>query len=119
MATVRVGDIAFVRSGDKGSASNVGIVARSQAAYTILEKYLTPVVVHDHFRFVNKGIVDRYELPNIRALNFILHDSLGGGGSESLRTDAQGKTHGMAILELQIEITEDEQQRLQSERSNR
>ena len=115
MATVRVVDIAFVRSGDKGSASNVGIVARSQAAYAIIEKYLTPAVVHDHFRFVNKGKVDRYELPNIRALNFILDDSLGGGGSESLKTDAQGKTHGMAILGLEIEVSEEEQQLLQSE----
>lgn len=116
MATVRLSDIAFVRSGDKGSASNVGVVARSQAAYAIIEKYLTPAAIHNHFRFVNRGKVDRYELPNIRALNFILHDSLGGGGSESLRTDAQGKTHGMAILGLEIEITEDEQQSLQSEK---
>ena len=113
MATIRVGDIAFVRSGDKGSGSNVGIVARSQAAYAIIEKYLSPAVAHDHFRFVNRGKVHRYELPNIRALNFILYDSLGGGGSESLRTDAQGKTHGMAILGLEIEITEEEQQNLQ------
>ncbi len=114
MATIQLGDIAYVRSGDKGRGSNVGVVARTRAAYPILKRYLTENVVQSHFSFLNIGPVDRYELPNIGALNFILHNSLGGGGSESLRTDAQGKTHGLVLLHLEIDITEKEYNQLQA-----
>lgn len=99
-----VGQLAYSRSGDKGDGSNVGVVALSDAAYGVLAKELTAERVKKHFARIALGKVERYEAPNLRALNFILHDSLGGGGSESLKTDAQGKTHGLAILSLEIEV---------------
>ena len=108
MAAVAVADLAFARSGDKGDASNVGVVARSEECYAVLKKYLTVERVKSHFREICRGAVERYELPNILALNFILHDSLGGGGSESLRTDAQGKTHGLAMLQIQLDLNDQE-----------
>ncbi|MCF7803505.1 MAG: hypothetical protein K9N46_02760 [Candidatus Marinimicrobia bacterium] len=112
MATIKLKKIAFARSGDKGTGSNVGVVARSEAAYAIIKKYLTPPVVKEHFHKICKGPVDRYDLPNLRAVNFILHDSLGGGGSESMKTDAQGKAHGLAMLELTLKITNEEYEQL-------
>jgi len=112
MASVKLKKLAFARSGDKGTASNVGVVARNEYAYTLIQKYLTPPVVKEHFHKICKGPVERYDLPNIRAVNFILHDSLGGGGSESMKTDAQGKTHGLAMLELEIKITDAEYEKL-------
>ena len=99
-----VGQLAYSRSGDKGDGSNVGVVALSDAAYRVLVGELTPERVKKHFAKIAKGKVERYEAPNLRALNFILHDSLGGGGSESLKTDAQGKTHGLGILSLEVEL---------------
>lgn len=114
MATIKLKELAFARSGDKGEASNVGVVARSDEAYKIIKKYLTSPVVKEHFHKICKGPVERYDLPNLRALNFILHDSLGGGGSESMKTDAQGKTHGLAMLELSIKITDEEMSTLQA-----
>ena len=99
--------MAHARSGDKGDASNVGVLAYDDRAYTILRTQLTAEAVKDHFGDLVAGEVERYEMPNLRALNFILHDSLGGGGSASLKTDAQGKTHGMAMLRLQIEVPDD------------
>ena len=100
----RLNEIAYARSGDKGDGSNVGIAAYTDAGYTFLENYLTAERVKKHFAAICKGDVQRYEMPNLRVLNFILHDSLGGGGSESLKTDAQGKTHGLGLLYMQIDV---------------
>jgi hypothetical protein len=99
--------IAHARSGDKGDGSNVGILAYDDRGYEILKAWLTPDRVKAHFGEIVKGRVDRYDLPNLRGLNFILHDSLGGGGSASLKTDAQGKTHGMALLRMYVEVPDD------------
>lgn len=104
MPRVRLLEIAHARSGDKGDSSNVGIFVLTDEAYDILRRELTPRRVKDHFAGIVHGGVDRYELPNLRALNFLLHDSLGGGGSESLRNDAQGKTHAQALLMMEIEV---------------
>ncbi len=99
--------IAYARSGDKGDGSNVGVVAYNPAAYEIIKRELTAERVKQHFKDICFGPVDRYEAPNLLALNFILHDSLGGGGSESLKTDAQGKTHGLGMLFMQIDVPDD------------
>lgn len=98
--------IAYSRSGDKGDGSNVGVVAWTPEGYEIIKRELTPERVKEHFRDICFGKVVRYEAPNLLALNFILHDSLGGGGSESLKTDAQGKTHGLGILYMTIDVPE-------------
>lgn len=100
--TIRVGTLAHSRSGDKGNTANVGVLAYTDAAYEWLKQELTPEVVREHFRSVCDGKVDRFELPNLLALNFVLHDVLGGGGSRSLRVDAQGKALGQAMLQLEI-----------------
>lgn len=104
MAMVTLGDIAIARSGDKGNSSNVGLMAKSWEVYEFLCGYLTAELVKSHFSEICHGSVTRYELPNLRSLNFILEHSLGGGGAESLLTDAQGKVHGMALLQLKIDI---------------
>jgi len=107
MPLVSLSQLAYARSGDKGDASNVGIVAYDRAGYMLLKTVLTPERVKRHFEKICRGEVERYELDNILALNFILHDSLGGGGSESLKSDAQGKTHGLALLQMKIEVPDD------------
>jgi hypothetical protein len=99
--------MAHARSGDKGDASNVGVLAYDDRGYEILRAWLTPERVRQHFAGIVRGEVRRHEMPNLRALNFILHDSLGGGGSASLKNDAQGKTHGMALLRLPVEVPDD------------
>jgi hypothetical protein len=99
--------MAHARSGDKGDASNVGVMAYDDRAFAILKERLTTKAVKEHFGDLVAGDVERYEMPNLRALNFILHDSLGGGGSASLKTDAQGKTHGMAMLRMMVEVPDD------------
>jgi len=99
--------LAHARSGDKGDGSNVGVLAYDDRAYEIIRAWLTPERVRAHFEGIVFGKVDRYEMPNLRALNFILHDSLGGGGSASLKNDAQGKTHGMALLRMLVEVPDD------------
>jgi len=96
--------LAHGRSGDKGDASNVGLIARSDAAYIWMCDHLTPAWVKSVAGSLVCGEVTRYEIPNLRALNFILHDSLGGGGSASLLTDAQGKTHAQALLRVLVEV---------------
>lgn len=98
--------LAHARSGDKGDGSNVGVLAYDARGYEILREQLTSERVKAHFGAIVRGAVERYELPNLNGLNFILHDSLGGGGSASLKTDAQGKTHAMALLRMRIEIPE-------------
>jgi len=103
MAKVKLGQFAFARSGDKGDGSNVGLFVTNAADYELIKRVVTVDVVKRHFAAICKGEVTRYEAPNMLALNFLLRDSLGGGGSESLKTDAQGKTHGLALLELEVE----------------
>jgi hypothetical protein len=102
--TVPLSRIAAARSGDKGEGSNVGVLARSDAAYAFLKEHLDSALVRAHMAALNAGDVVRYEADNMRVLNFILTDSLGGGGSASLKTDAQGKTHGLALLRLELDV---------------
>ena len=104
MAKVKLMDIAIARSGDKGDGSNVGVMAKTPALYEFLEKKLTVEVVKDFFKEICKGKVVRYEIPNLQSLNFILNNSLGGGGTETLITDAQGKVHGLAMLHMELEV---------------
>ena len=104
---VYLSDICCTRSGDKGPDSNVGVVFYSKKLYVWAVENLTSNLVEDHFKSIAKGGVKRYELPNIYALNFILKDSLGGGGSDTLINDAQGKTYGQALMYLQVEIPEE------------
>ena len=104
MPRVKLMEIAIARSGDKGAGSNVGVMAKNDAVYEFLKKELTVERVQKHFAQINFGKVDRYELPNLRALNFILHDSLGGGGTETQKTDAQGKVHGLAMLHMELDV---------------
>ena len=103
---VKLEKIAHARSGDKGDASNVGLIAQTPALYEVLRAQVTAERVKEHFREVCRGPVQRYELPNILALNFILHDSLGGGGTERLKNDAQGKTHAQGLLQMEIDVPE-------------
>ena len=107
MPRVPLARIATARSGDKGEGSNVGVIARSDAAYAYLKEHLGPERVRAHMAELNAGGVKRYEADNLRLLNFLLEDSLGGGGSASLRTDAQGKTHGLAVLRMEIEVPQE------------
>ena len=104
MKTVPLYALAHGRSGDKGDGSNVGIMAYDRRGYEILLETLTPERVKAHFKGIVRGEVERYEMPNLFALNFILNDSLGGGGSGSLKTDAQGKTHAQGLLAMEIEV---------------
>ena len=104
---VQLHRIASARSGDKGEGSNVGVMARSEAAYTFLKEHLTEQRVREHMRAINPGSVVRFEADNLRVLNFLLSDSLGGGGSASIKTDAQGKTHGLAVLRMELDVPDD------------
>ncbi|MEQ8767878.1 MAG: hypothetical protein RL885_28500 [Planctomycetota bacterium] len=104
MATVPLSKIAYSRSGDKGDGSNVGVIARRPEFYDVLLDELTAERVKKHFSRICRGKVERFEVPNLHALNFLLHDSLGGGGSESLKSDAQGKTHGLGLLMMEVEV---------------
>jgi len=106
MATVKLMEIAIARSGDKGDGSNVGIKANSPELYEFLKKKLTTEKVKAHFKEICFGEVTRYELDNLNALNFILEDSLGGGGTETLIMDAQGKVHSLALLHMEMEVPE-------------
>ncbi|GAB4138809.1 MAG: hypothetical protein Fur0015_10010 [Ignavibacteriales bacterium] len=99
-------DIAHGRSGDKGDSANIGIIAYDDKGYEIISKYLTAEKVQKHFEGICFGKVERFELPNLRALNFLLHNTLGGGGTISLKLDAQGKTLASALLRMQLEIDE-------------
>jgi hypothetical protein len=103
---VRLVDICHARSGDKGDTGNVGLIARKPEYYPIILKYVTPEAVKRHFEGICLGRVERYELPNLLALNFLLHESLGGGGTVSLKNDAQGKTLSGAMLRMTIEVEE-------------
>jgi hypothetical protein len=103
MAKVKLVDLAHARSGDKGNNSNIGLIARTPEYYEVLKREVTAERVKRHFSGICLGAVERFELPNIHALNFVLHDSLDGGGTLSLRTDAQGKTHAATLLMMEIE----------------
>jgi hypothetical protein len=103
---IRLIEIAHARSGDKGDTANVGVIARRPEYYPVLLKYLTAERVRDHFAGIALGRVERFELPNLGALNFLLHEALGGGGTRSLKNDAQGKTLGSAMLRMELEIEE-------------
>lgn len=107
MAKVKLIDIAHGRSGDKGDASNVGVIARHPEIYPFLKSELTAGRVKSHMQHICKGEVERFELPNIGALNFLLHESLGGGGTVSLKLDAQGKTHAAMLLRMELEVPDD------------
>jgi hypothetical protein len=98
--------IAHARSGDKGDTGNVGLIARRPEYYQIIKKYVTAEAVKRHFHGICFGDVERFELENIHALNFLLHNSLGGGGTVSLKNDAQGKTLSSALLRMEIEVNE-------------
>lgn len=104
MKRVRLIEIAHARSGDKGDTANVGLIALDPKDYPLLQKYVTAERVKKHFQGICLGEVERFELPNLGALNFLLHHSLGGGGTLSLKTDAQGKTYAAALLRMEIEI---------------
>lgn len=99
---MRLGDIAFARSGDKGSSANVAVFARTTEAFKLLRDHLTAEAVQTFFQPMGVGKVIRYPVPNLEAFNFVLPDILAGGGSRSLRIDAQGKTLGQVMLELTI-----------------
>ena len=103
---ILLGQIAHARSGDKGSSSNVGLIFYSEAVYNWAKTYITEERIKKHYKSILKGNVKRYEMDNLQAFNFILDDSLGGGGSESLLNDAQGKTHGQAILIMEVDLPE-------------
>ena len=101
---IRLLDIAHARSGDKGDTANVGVIALKPEWYDLVARHLTLERVGIHFHGVIDGPVERFELPNLLALNFLLHGALGGGGTLSLKTDAQGKTHGQGLLMMEIEV---------------
>jgi len=101
---VQLVKLAHARSGDKGDTANVGLIALKEEYYPLLVKQVTAGAVKEHFGALVKGEVERFELPNLNALNFLLHGSLGGGGTLSLMTDAQGKTLSTALLRMSIEV---------------
>jgi hypothetical protein len=100
--------LAHARSGDKGDTANVGLIALKDELYPLLVREVTAERVKEHFNGICKGGVDRFELPNLKALNFLLHESLDGGGTLSLMTDAQGKTFSTALLRMVIDVPDDE-----------
>src|SRR5215510_2631681 len=102
--TLRLGDIAHARSGDKGSSANIGVIAYTTTGYSFLQHALTEECVAEYFKPLGPTKVTRYELPNLEALNFLLEGILAGGGSRSLRVDAQGKALGQAILEMELPL---------------
>jgi hypothetical protein len=105
--------LAHARSGDKGNTANVGLIAFREEYYPLLVREVTAARVKEHFKGICKGKVERFELPNLGALNFLLHESLGGGGTLSLMTDAQGKTFSTALLRMYIEVADEEARRLE------
>ncbi|MEO8199137.1 MAG: hypothetical protein ABI679_01325 [Gemmatimonadota bacterium] len=98
--------IAHARSGDKGDTANIGLIALSPELYPVILREVTATRVARHFRGM-AGKVERFELPNLGALNFLLHDALDGGGTISLRTDAQGKVYSTALLRMEVRVPSD------------
>ena len=109
---VRLVDIAHARSGDKGDTANVGVIALKPEWYPLIAKHLTLDRVREHFRGIITGDVERYELPNLKALNFLLHGALDGGGTLSLKTDAQGKVFSTAMLRMVLDVPDAEANQL-------
>lgn len=107
MPKIKLLHLAHTRSGDKGDTANVGVIALRPEYYPILVERLTEERVRTHFEGICHGEVERFELPNLGALNFLLHNSLGGGGTVSLKTDAQGKTLSTAMLRMEVEVPEE------------
>lgn len=105
---VQLVKLAHARSGDKGDTSNIGLIALRPEYYPILVREVTADRVKTHFAGLCNGQVERFELPNLRALNFLLHESLGGGGTLSLRSDPQGKTMSAALLRMEVEVSPEE-----------
>lgn len=105
---VRLAQLAHARSGDKGDVSNIGVIAYRPKYYAVLRRELTADKVKAFFGPLVLGRVTRYELPNLEALNFVMEQALDGGGTISLRIDAQGKTHAAALLNMEIEVAPDE-----------
>lgn len=101
---IQLVNIAHARSGDKGDTANVGLIALKPEYYPVLVREVTAERVKEHFGEMVKGAVERFELPNLNSLNFLLHESLGGGGTRSLMTDAQGKTFSTALLRMYIDV---------------
>ena len=104
---VQLVKLAHARSGDKGDTANIGLIALNDDIYPVLVREVTVDRVKQHFKGVCHGEIERFELPNLGALNFLLHESLGGGGTLSLMTDAQGKTFSTALLRMEIEVPDD------------
>ena len=103
---IQLVQIAHARSGDKGDTANIGLIALKPEYYDILKEEVTPERVKKHFKGICEGKVERFELPNIGALNYLLHNSLGGGGTMTLKHDAQGKTLSTALLRMEIDVDE-------------
>ena len=103
---IQLAKLAHARSGDKGDTANIGLIALRDELYPILVREVTAERVKQHFKGICHGDVERFELPNLGALNFLLHESLGGGGTLSLMTDAQGKTFSTALLRMEVDITD-------------
>ena len=103
---IQLKQICHARSGDKGDTANVGLIALKEEYYPILREKVTADVVKKHFDGIALGPVERFELPNLWALNFLLHNALGGGGTKSLKNDAQGKTLAAALLRMELELPE-------------
>ncbi|RMH17344.1 MAG: hypothetical protein D6701_07675 [Gemmatimonadetes bacterium] len=112
MATVQLVDLAHARSGDKGDTANVGVIAYDPRDYPLLVERLTPQRVKEHFGPLVKGAVERFELPNLHALNFLLHNALDGGGTVSLMNDAQGKVFSTALLRMELEVPDEVAERV-------
>ena len=104
MARVKLLEIAHARSGDKGDTANIGLIALKPEYYQILVDQVTAARVKEHFQGICHGHVERFEVPNLGALNFLLHESLDGGGTVSLKTDAQGKTYSAALLRMEVDL---------------
>jgi len=116
MTRIRLLQVAHARSGDKGDTANVGIIALKPEYYPLLVEQVTAARVKDHFRGICLGDVERFEVPNLGALNFLLHHSLDGGGTISLKTDAQGKTYSTALLRMEIDVDDDFARRILNDR---
>lgn len=107
MARIQLVHLAHARSGDKGNRANVGIIAYDAAHYPLLREVLTPERVKAHFGPLVRGKVERFDLPNLLAMNFVLHDALEGGGTVSLMTDAQAKVTATAFLRMEVEVPDE------------
>ena len=117
MARVKLLHLAHARSGDKGDTANVGLIAYKPEYYSILVEQVTAERVKEHFKGICLGEVERFEVANLHALNFLLHESLDGGGTLSLKTDAQGKTYSAALLRMEIEVDDSLARRLSEQRA--